>query len=413
MAAGRSESFLHRELLDMLRSAHEDRTAPDVLASNLERALSAAVPDEAARGVVDVVGTAVRRWLEKGEHRDATDVLLEFGDDRRRTGRLDSRQLMMLAKVLQSVGLFEASEPFYAASLEVAAQRRTIRRPDRARAVARARLAIFRHDLEGLAKAVSVLERPRASGLKGVPELIALSRISRDEDVEADESDWFSALVRRTPVMLCGPGPLGDGLPVRHRILAARILSDPLPDFDDGTDPAGGRTDLAYGAGSVGRQLLRPEDPFRAAVFGRFEALSFPSSDVVAALGEAGERTVRAYRKPRLFGHGTSFMAVNILWDLLNHGAQEILVTGITAFLGTEPYRRSQNRATAFGSVPGVEFNRCFEYSKNDVVFNRCVLRTLGHSSRVVGDSAFVRMTGLSHREYLRELDQIYGVHRR
>lgn len=409
-----SERFLHRELADFLASGHQDRSSPGLLAQNLHQALSSGMMDGTMQPVIDACDREVRRWLEAGEHREATGALLEIGHDRRRMQQSDERRLMMVAKALQSIGLFEASEPFYRASLERAAAGASLRPSRRVElAIARARLAIFLGDSELFAKAVDRLTRFGPVRAKGAEELRALDRFSLQEVPLTVQPGWFGDLIRETPVLLCGPGPLGGGLPHREQVLAARILANPLPDFDDLEDPAGGRTDLAYGAGSVGRQLLRPDDPFRQAVLGRFQALSFPSKDVVEALSKAGDTRVRRYRKPRLYGHGTSFMAVNILWDLLDNGAREVHVTGVTAFLGREPYRASQNRATSFGSVPGEEFNRCFEYAKNDVIFNRAVLQRLGASHRVFGDAGFVRMTGLSHREYLQELDEIYGAHRR
>lgn len=409
-----SQLLLRHDLNDFLANGHVDRSIPRVLAKNLQRALASDEVDVSVRLVIDACAAEILRWLEAGEHRGATAELLTIAHNGERMRKLGTRRLMMISKALQSVGLFEASEPFYRASLERAASGWSPHPSRRAElAIARVRLAIFLEDPERFATMVRRLTRFGSSQLKGVAELRALDRFSRDNEGAAVPSGWFGDLVQEVPVLLCGPGPLGDGLPVPNQMLVARILTNPLPNFDDRTDPAEGRTDLGYRAASIGKQLLRPESPFRAAVIGRFRALSFPSEEVVSALAGAGEGRVRRYSKPRLFGHGTSFMAINILWDLLSNAAQEVLITGITAFLGREPYRASQNRPTAFGSVPGEEFNRCFEYAKNDVIFNRSVLKKLGASSRVIGDTAFIRMVGLSHGEYLRELDEIYGINRR
>ena len=155
-----SELFFHRDLADFLASGHQDRSSPATVAQNLHRALTSGMADGSIQPVIDSCAREVERWLEAGEHRAATVRLLEIGHDRRRVQLLDDRRLMMVAKALQSVGLFEASEPFYRASLEHAADGASLRPSRRVElATARARLAIFLGDSERFAKAVDRLTR--------------------------------------------------------------------------------------------------------------------------------------------------------------------------------------------------------------------------------------------------------------
>lgn len=177
-----SERFLHRELADFLASGHQDRSSPGLLAQNLHQALSSGMMDGTMQPVIDACDREVRRWLEAGEHREATGALLEIGHDRRRMQQSDERRLMMVAKALQSIGLFEASEPFYRASLERAAAGASLRPSRRVElAIARARLAIFLGDSELFAKAVDRLTRFGPVRAKGAEELRALDRFSLQE----------------------------------------------------------------------------------------------------------------------------------------------------------------------------------------------------------------------------------------
>ncbi|MEX1078662.1 MAG: hypothetical protein WED09_06090 [Homoserinimonas sp.] len=108
-------------------------------------------------------------------------------------------------------------------------------------------------------------------------------------------------------------------------------------------------------------------------------------------------------RLSSLFLRGTPNMIQVMCLDLLTAGAASLYVTGANFYASSEPY--------AAGEQDGFEkFGFCCAIASHNPSENRAIIANLVDAGVVSGDETFLSVLGLSDLEYLKLLDQYYGV---
>jgi hypothetical protein len=121
-----------------------------------------------------------------------------------------------------------------------------------------------------------------------------------------------------------------------------------------------------------------------------------------------------------LYLSGSPNMVPFMVVDLILRGYAPLYVTGATFFRGSHPYRATQRRLVSsassatdeFGSS-GQAFERCRGISGHDQLINIAIIRNLFREGLVTGDRLFQTALEMSTKEYLKCLDETYGIRRR
>ena len=218
--------------------------------------------------------------------------------------------------------------------------------------------------------------------------------------------------------ILVGPGPLGEQIcecpsdSIVCRVLMPGVVSWSEDDFTEG------RADIGYLNGMTTNWLSGLSHSERKGIIDRFSRIYVKKpTNWSTEFTNVGVST----RITGLFLDGDPNMVPIILANEILNNVSRVYVAGVTFFVGEEPYRSTDRRrfggsgksADALGRMSSAPFERCLALSSHDAPANRKVVRMFLNSGHVSGDTAFMRTIRLSDHDYLLELEDLYGRHRR
>lgn len=422
----KSSKHHHRKLFDPAQ-----RSIAHLRVSHILSALSAMNSPYASESQYEETAKALHRWAESPKHfnkrrpqwRDefieislawlgfycsfeAAKKALNQTLTRSMSESITTRELMAIRRFISSLGFFSITE-----SLEARAIQRALldfaHFPNRWSARNAFAANLMLGDINSALVAFgSFAEGKKARDYWEIGTLINLLR---------QQSPVGEAKMTR---VLVGPGPLGEQ---SHECpldsLVSRVLMPGVVSWCE-DDFTGGRADIVYLNGMTTNWLSGLTVSERKGIIERFSRVYVkkPTSWINDFTNVAISTRITG-----LFLDGDPNMVPIILANEILNNVGHVYVAGVTFFVGEEPYRSTDRRlfggsleaTDAFGRMSSAPFERCLALSSHDAPANRKIVRMFLNSGYASGDRNFLRTVQLTDRDYLLELEDLYGRHRR
>ena len=413
-----SREYQARKVIMAFRRQHKGMTPsdlanPEEFKQNVERQLRIrSLNGQAQRWFEHAIGL-IAEHVGDGGHADITERLLEAGEDKLSLDGLDAERLFKLTLAARSAGLFVGSGNFETAALAAFGARAQSLNGVRG-LLQQARFALAIGDSEQANRYLQPLQRLRVGML--IPEVLATirylelatGRVPRADPSADGRERLFQDIIRNNTVLVYGPGPTDDSLGLDFRDVPVIRTLMPRVSWRSAKDFASSRIDVAYSNKETAQWLagLDPDEFLRWTSHIACLRLKFAGSDEkrIRAL-HGGVGSVPHF--PELIS-GTQNMIPIALWDVLLGGATDAHVIGATFWLVS--HYRSDNPRSNTTTLP---WERCRALAAHNPTANRRFVLNLTRSGRIMGDKNFLRALKLSDKNYLAELDKLYGAARK
>jgi hypothetical protein len=364
-----------------------------------------------------ILETAARHVLGEVAHGEASERIWSAGTSLN-PSRFRPEALMAAETLVRASGIFAASLPLTRLLHEEIDTR--VSRGDGRYSSKAVVAAIHRGELDRAQEALA-RTRVREPGLERY--LAVWSQRTPPQSASTRASDSvdraFAASLASKTVLIYGPGPVTTLPEVGPSSIS--VIRMVMPDvylWTSENDLMSGRSDIAYLNHEAQEWLSGLPTEERAAVVGRFSFLVCKKSDnFLQGVEHAGVRVADSASSLYLTGSENTVPAIVV--DVLVQTQAKVVIIGTTFFASTLSYRDDHRRirinrgakVDVQGRVGGV-LERCTMLASHNALENLAIVRNLYNVGLVTGDEAFTEVVALSDEQYLRRLDEIYGVDR-
>lgn len=226
------------------------------------------------------------------------------------------------------------------------------------------------------------------------------------------DSPWLS-VVEGKAVTIVGPAPTGpSSVPVEQSSLVCRVIAPGVVDWP-ATDIAQGRCDLAYTNSKSTKWFVAQG---KATELERFRYLSYRTSSG-DALGLERSRVAFHHKNLLPMRWDRTNMVPLAAWDLLHVPGVQVSITGTTFFASRTAYTANdvrfdaeRNQSTDQAGSTGIVFERCVSFSHHNIGAHLTFMANLAEAGAVEFDREGSAVIAMSYRDYLREIDEFYGI---
>jgi hypothetical protein len=225
---------------------------------------------------------------------------------------------------------------------------------------------------------------------------------------------WTTTLTNHH-ITLLGPAPTTHTPPTTPHHLVARIIVPGVMTWSDDSGPFGSACDLAYANSRSTKWFIDNESP---EAFDGFRVVSF-RTDKWQRFGISNGRTAKNHSAFLMLNTDKTNMVPLMVWDALSVPDVTLTIAGTTFFATATSYTADNfrfshgkaGRADARGSAGGL-FERCLSFSHHAVADQMSFVANLVHAGAVGIDEAGWEVVNMSTEQYLKTLDELYGVGR-
>ena len=310
----------------------------------------------------------------------------------------------MLESLAQAVGCFDASADCGEKGVEGLSRSRTPR--DRFIGAIQAR------DVDAATEALPSLPRGEPSRADAAHYLWLWSGGVEGEPQWSTDSDWLT-LVGGASVTIVGPAPAAEGVsPVPPGSLVARVIAPGVTQWPT-SDVSEGRCDLAYANSKSTKWFIREG---AVADLEKFRYLSYRTSSG-DALGLAHSRVAFHHKALLPMPWDRTNMVPVAAWDLLHVPDAQVAIVASNFFASRTAYTANdvrfdaeRNQATDQSGSTGIVFERCVSFSFHNIGAHLNVMANLAQAGSVSFDAEGSAVLAMTYRDYLKEIDELYGV---
>jgi len=223
------------------------------------------------------------------------------------------------------------------------------------------------------------------------------------------DSRWLE-VVEGKSVTIVGPAPTTT--PVSPENLIARVIAPGVTNWPE-SDTAQGRCDLAYANSKSTKWFVNHS---KSGEVSRFCYLSYRTSSGDALRLERGR--VAFHHKALLpMPWDRTNMVPVAAWDLLHVPDTKVSIVASNFFASRTAYTANdvrfdaeRNQATDQSGSTGIVFERCVSFSFHNIGAHLNFMANLARAGDVSFDAEGSAVVAMSYRDYLAEIDELYGV---
>ena len=393
-----------RALLDAVKSAIEHGSA-DQVESALRTAKSLLGGKDVSAVLTDVIVGRIDGSLDHAEASQHLEQLAARADAR----GLRPLQWFVLEHLSRAIGCFVASLAFGDSGRQAVLEGRGKRDHP---SVFLAHL--YNHDVDSAVAVWDQQNTDEADGEAWTDAGQLLWLLTAGEHGRRDiapTGSWRDALEGRT-ILALGPAPTSLPSSGWSNALVARVATPGVTGWPD-ADVVGGRVDLTYANSDSAKWFVANNE---RQLFDRVEFASFRTS-VWQQLGLANGRTAYHHKRLLPMPFDKTNMVPLIAWDVLHVPDVSLHIAGTTFFASATAYtlqdvRLKEERGghTDQRGSTGIRFERCVSFSGHHLSAHHTLMALLARAGVVSFDDDGQRVLELSTREYLADIDRLYGV---
>ena len=238
------------------------------------------------------------------------------------------------------------------------------------------------------------------------------SRGVEGEPQWSTDSEWLK-VVRGQSITIVGPAPTAKDAPaVPPRSLVARVIAPGVTQWP-ASDIADGRCELAYSNSKSTKWFIREG---AVADLEKFRYLSYRTSSG-DALGIPHSRVAFHHKVLLPMPWDRTNMVPVATWDLLHVPDTKVSIVASNFFASRTAYTANdvrfdaeRNQATDQSGSTGIVFERCVSFSFHNIGAHLNVMANLAAAGAVSFDAEGSAVVSMSYRDYLAEIDELYGV---
>jgi len=404
------------------RGAHEDVRAAvamirggetDRFHQHIRRCVLGTRRDAAMTTILEMAARHVRG---EATHEEASERIRLAGAALK-SGRYTPEAVMAAETLVRASGIFVASLPLTRLLHQEIDTRASRESQYSSMAVI---AAIHRGDLNRAEEALARIRAPESSLQRYLAVWSQATAPQSASTLASEPVDRaFAESLASKTVLIYGPGPVTE-LPelTQSGMSVVRMVMPEVYRWDSEKDLVGGRSDIAYLNHEAQEWLSGLSPEARESIVRRFSFLVCKKSDdFLRGVEHAGVRVADSAGALYLTGSENTVPAIVV--DVLLQSQAQVVVIGTTFFASTLSYRDDHRRLRVNRGVKvddqgraGGLLERCTMLASHNALENLAVVRNLYNVGLVAGDRAFTEVVSLTDEQYLRRLDEIYGVDR-
>jgi len=310
----------------------------------------------------------------------------------------------MMESLAQAVGCFRASADWGEKGVSALLRSRT--------PLDRFIGAIQARDSDAATEAFHSLPRDNQAWGDAAHYLWLWSKGAKGEPQWSTDSEWLKVVAGQS-ITIVGPAPTPKGAPpVPSGSLVARVIAPGVTQWP-ASDIAGGRCELAYSNSKSTKWFIREG---ASADLEKLRYLSYRTSSG-DALEITHSRVARHHKSLLPMPWDRTNMVPVAAWDLLHVPKAQVSIVASNFFASRTAYTANdvrfdaeRNQATDQSGSTGIVFERCVSFSFHNIGAHLNVMANLAASGAVSFDAEGSAVVATSYRDYLAEIDELYGV---
>jgi hypothetical protein len=194
--------------------------------------------------------------------------------------------------------------------------------------------------------------------------------------------------------------------------MVARVIAPGVTDWPE-SDIAQGRCDLAYANSKSTKWFVNQK---KSGELSRFRYLSYRTSSG-DALGLEHGRVAFHHKALLPMPWDRTNMVPVAAWDLLHVPDTKVSIVASNFFASRTAYTANdvrfdaeRNQATDQSGSTGIVFERCVSFSFHNIGAHLNLMANLASAGAVSFDAEGSAVVAMGYRDYLAEIDELYGV---